>query len=501
MTYSVHLLSKNFARVLKPADPLTPQTLSWSCEGGPDEAVLQASTKVLSFKDWKEFLGHPVEIFNENGYPVWWGYINAIRQPFEPFTLACGLDGMSNSVAVRYTDYLGEDHLSPFASDSASQFHFGEKQLILDIGYADQSEALQKRDLALSRSAWPQDEIIAKGKSISVLAGIAKYPRSAVEWDSTERVPLTEGLPAADKVYLDCKGWFHTLSWKYYLGSSGVIGNTVGQKGTINLGYSATYTKLGQRFTPAASMDLSVVKFRTSKIGSPTDNLVLAIHADSAGLPSATALATVSYPASSIDPDSYGWHTAQFTTPVPLIASTPYWLVLSRSGALSTTAYYTVGLDESLAFTDIFRYHNGTSWLRRSPNAHLLFQLIGYAETTAQLQTIYASGNQFLTGFSCPDPSGVNTPPVDRSNLTCEKAFLDLLRLGNSSLTPLFATVNQQRVLSVSPQPPKQPQHRLTSQGVLTDLFNTPLISPHLAVGQWVDVFGKGILLLTQVNF
>lgn len=477
MTYSVHLLSRDFSQILNVVETITAQTLSWSCLGGPDEAILQAPTSILNFKDWKEFLGHPVEIFNETGHPVWWGYINRIRQPFEPFTLQCGLDPMANSVAVRYTDLLGDEHTTPWASDALSVSRFGIKQKIIDVVHAGEPLALQKRDLLLSQLAWPSDEIASSNKPITDSNHFANLP-----------------------VFLDCKGWFETLSWKYYPGQTGIIGNTVSQNGSIPIGSDTSHAGAAQRFLATSNMTIATVKLRASYTGSPPYTLAISIRTDAGGVPSSQNLARAEIPRSALASGSYKWAEAPLTVPVSLQAGQRYWVLVFPLNATYDSNHWLLALDESCSFNDIFIYMDNLVWVSPVPNAHMLFQVAGLSETTTQLNEVYAVGNQFLTALVNRDPSGVQTPLYHKHDTDCKTAFLDLLALGNSSLTPYMAFVDRNRTLSVLPQPPKQAQFQLDSHGRLTDLFSHPLSSPHLAVGCFMSLSASAPFFVSSLT-
>lgn len=92
--------------------------------------------------------------------------------------------------------------------------------------------------------------------------------------------------------------------------------------------------------------------------GSPADDVVIAVQADSAGVPSGIDLATGSIAAASIT-GTCAAYSVTLAAPVALDAATTYFGVLRRSGALSDTAYYRSCGDEGPVSQ---LYYNGTTW-------------------------------------------------------------------------------------------------------------------------------------------
>lgn len=479
MSYRVILDGRNFTRISQPGVSLRAQRMRWTAFGGAEDALITASGSPALLSDLASFLRCPVTIYNAMGMPVWWGFLNGLSYPLEGNgvgTTAGGrvsvsLDGMANRVAVYHTspaalDQPGESHLTDWAEDSTSQAHYGVKEKIIRRVHIDESFALQLRDLSLSQLKNPQIEM----------------QPGAVKADQPMQAEL------------DCRGWMHTLFWKGYQTQAGLIGNTVAQSGTQMLGDASNRLRLAQSFLPEVGIAVNAVDVRLKREGSPTDTLTLSLQADSSGSPSGTALGSASLSGSALEDESYPWVRFTFDLLVELSAGMRYWLVLARSGAVSSTSYYLAGVDEGLAFTaGRFRLYDqsASTWVSRVPSCDLVFRVLGSRETSSQLADIYTEGNQFMTGFDCRAASGVMTPPFEVGMDTCQETFEKLLQLGTVNNRLMTARVTPERRLVVTEQPEHGVRdHFLDAQGRFYDPHGNRLMPGFVPVGEWVRMKG-----------
>lgn len=120
--------------------------------------------------------------------------------------------------------------------------------------------------------------------------------------------------------------------------------------------------KIAQSFqTALTGTKIFGCMFSVRKEGSPTDNVFVTLEADDNGKPSGTPLAT------SQDVPASGLTTPVlvefiFTTPYALTASTTYWLVLQRDGALNDTNHYVTVINTSGG------YSSGSAMSLNTPN-------------------------------------------------------------------------------------------------------------------------------------
>lgn len=125
-----------------------------------------------------------------------------------------------------------------------------------------------------------------------------------------------------------------TITFDAATGDSTAIGYNAGNNGQ----------KSARSFVPSASYTTFTPSLTLWKSGSPTDNVLIEIQTDNAGSPSGTILGTVTVAYTSLGTTqpsltSYGTASASLTSGVT------YWIVVERSGALSATNYYALGIN------------------------------------------------------------------------------------------------------------------------------------------------------------
>lgn len=130
---------------------------------------------------------------------------------------------------------------------------------------------------------------------------------------------------AADNYDAECETFLEVVGYSY-------TGATVVQQ----IGHSAPFEKQAQSFVWKGDAALSTIPM-VVHIGyqnSPVDNLVVTIQADSAGAPSGTPLATVTFTKAQLGAAGTNDQLALFST--TLTPGALYWVVLARSGSLDT---------------------------------------------------------------------------------------------------------------------------------------------------------------------
>jgi hypothetical protein len=151
---------------------------------------------------------------------------------------------------------------------------------------------------------------------------------------------------------------------------------------TGSAGFATVGTpRMAQSVSFGSTTTISSVSFFVGKSGAPADTLVVELQTDSAGVPSGVVLATSAQVSAADLATTDAWTGFQFPSNVSLSASTTYWLVLGRTGALSDTDFYTFTYDGNLyAGGTIAEF--GASW-STDPNTDLAFVLFGsFAGTT-----------------------------------------------------------------------------------------------------------------------
>lgn len=169
--------------------------------------------------------------------------------------------------------------------------------------------------------------------------------------------------------------------------------------GAASLGATATSASVAQSFIPAAAGDVESFKIQLgAKIGSPT-GLDWSIRADSSGSPSASSLASGTIGTGLPD----GIHTVRLDPgELTLSTATTYWLVLTYTGTIDGTNFYTWRRDGTESYTDGVAKNNPSAWQLISPAGDLCFAVVT------------AGSVMYLTDTA----SDVSTASVDREAWT-----------------------------------------------------------------------------------
>lgn len=159
-----------------------------------------------------------------------------------------------------------------------------------------------------------------------------------------------------------------------------------------------TTDKVAQSFTtPSGSPYIYELRlnFGVDASGSPTDDVVLEIQADSGGAPSGTALASVTIPNAVAGQVGTGFKQAYLASPLSVSPSTTYWMVARRSGAASATNYWKAryyATSSSYAGGAFYKYASG-SWSAVNYDATFWMYWTGYLEWyTKRLQATTLAG-------------------------------------------------------------------------------------------------------------
>ena len=428
-------LTRDFAECLQPAFPLAVERMNWSALGGADSAVLVGSAGGWACEDWiLDWLRRPVIIHSSAGQPLWWGYTARIEARQGQMNAVYDLDRMANRAAVCYNrrvpelDWTGTPQRTAWAEEARSAGLYGQKERLLRLDSIEEAGALLARDSALARDAFPR------------------------------AVPGAEGLDAGAQVQLriTCRGWWQTIGWRYYENQQGIEGYAQAGSLAAPLGNTSANTALGQSFQSAygsawllGGVDC-LVRLSSAALA---DNLLLTVRADNAGLPG-TALAASSIAAALLRGGRW-WARFQLTTPLAIADATPYWVCLSRSGALNAADYYLWSREDANPYSagSAARF-DGTTWTAQ-PSSDYACVTSGLVPRAERIQRLLANsaGGQFLTGLVLrSQPNGYS--PLYRDGLhTCLEELRHEFDLGDSSAPTLLAQVRVDRSLEISAEP------------------------------------------------
>jgi hypothetical protein len=441
---------------------------SWDAEGGPKEATILARGRSDELFKLVNYLRGGVEILNDAGECVWWGYLPKVDIAAGRFRFGVDVAKMSNRAAVAYIDQ-SERKTTEWSADAASVAEFGTKEILLSRADATTADALGMRDTYLAH---------------------ARRPGSTLRF----------AQPQEGEAIITCRGWLETLDWIYYANLTGKESYEVSGDGGREIGEDDRPI-LGQSFQLAAATAWTAnaiwLKPWWQGEEQPADNLVVTLRSDSGGNPGAV-LASGLVAGGSLGQYAE-WTEFTLDTAVTLQPATTYWIHVARSGAVDADAYYMVDTNLDAGYprglVKLWNTNLGAWVIDIGWWGDLLFRVVGVQESTAQIATLVATCGQFLTGTQIETPSGVTSNPYRDGDTGGLYELRKLLAAGTSNQRRLLAEVTRARQLRVYEEPaqPASPADTLgiDATGKLTAAKQTAYDDSLCPVGVWchlVDV-------------
>jgi hypothetical protein len=155
---------------------------------------------------------------------------------------------------------------------------------------------------------------------------------------------------------------------------------------TTTVGGSAVQTRVGQSFTTTSAFSLAAVRLNIGKGNSPTDDWSVAIYADSANLPTGSALATSDVINGASIGTGFHWREFVFSSPLSLSSGTKYWMAFQRSGAVDATNNFIWRHSAASSYAGGGRsLDNAGTWGAESGTIDMVFETV---KTTTSLYQI-----------------------------------------------------------------------------------------------------------------
>ena len=259
-------------------------------------------------------------------------------------------------------------------------------------------------------------------------------------------------------------------------------------------GSSVTLTLHGERVAQSFEVPagdgllLGEIWVKVGIVGSPSDNLNVAIYSDSGGSPSLLQ-EQISVAGGNLGDTEWVRFDADHTT--SLTAGATYWVVVWRSGANSYANYYEIDLDEDAGYGEAMKVYDGSAWVARWTDASMLFQVWGHTLTSDLMQRIVEEEGQYIADVSMRTGTGLYTRSYRDGDSTALDELESLIETGTSTGDTLWPWVNQSRRLIIDKRPLRtQVSGRLLRDGTVTDVTGQPLLPGHLPVGKWIEVDG-----------
>lgn len=458
---NIAFYDRDFEQVLNHPDvQINVQNVSWAAMGGPKKCVFEVTGRDV----WEmiERLRFGIEVFDDRQEQIWWGYVSKVDIFFGRLILSVDLETFANKIRVIYSAVnvagsIGEQSTTPWAENTDSSGEYGTKEKSISLSEGTDEQAENARDTALNR---------------------LKYPLPAIQMGNENKL----------RARVTCEGWWKTLGWKYYANGTGKEGYEESGTGTKNFGDATARTKVAQSFQLASAADWTAqtIRVKIKKVEAPTDNITVALCADSSDTPgSVLASATLS---ADLIGDYFDWYEFTLSSRVQLSAATTYWITISRSGANNSTNYFAVDANEDLGYTrGLFRVWNGSAWVASDPDVDMLFAVAGVAETSAQIEEMITTTGQFVTAVDNEVSSGVYSSPYrDGTRLGLDQ-IMELLVSGTDNQLRMLAVMDINRRVRMYEEPQSgSKDYLLTSDGKMRDYLDKELMISQIRPGVWV---------------
>jgi hypothetical protein len=335
--------------------------------GGPKACELEVSGESADMLEMLGWLRDRIEIFDDQGVPVWWGIVSRVEVPVNQVVMVSDLENMANAIKVVYTltnasgESTGVTQETDWVVNQESIEQYGRKELLLSIGDSNAVAADTRARIELRERAFPQVFGMNRSQKKGRIEGIG-------EWE--------------------------TLGWQYANVPTRVAlaFQTIGQ-GAFEL--SAPEIKVAQSFRAATDFRLSDISLYLEKSGGPGDiNLEILdfVEEDMPG----DVLASLTIPAELIG-TSPNWVRGFLSQSYPMTAGKRYFIAAS-SRWCDQSNFYRIRLDRNNGYPEgTFRVNVSSGW--QTDARDMAFQLmrntqfLGHSALTSLTRRIDALTN------------------------------------------------------------------------------------------------------------
>ena len=416
----VTFFNRDFSKRIQPGKAWAVRKMEWRADGGCYSAEIDLAAGV---DDLAALLRLPVEVWDDIGALVWWGYVDGVTAP----DYSVDLGEMYNRVAVAYT-YDGPDrnrtdtkYVTAYATHPVSIAYYGTREKIVALGKANDQLAISRRDHYLADHAYPRI-LPSAGKNTSTV---------------------------------HCSGWWGTLDWQYYANAVGRFEYHTpldGQNNYYSVGDHWRHQRLAQGIKvatggwPVASIWLSV-----RKVGACWDDLVISFCEDSGGHPGAV-IGSASIGGAYVDSQS-AWIEFVMSASANLVAGTQYWIMIQRTGGNDLDNYYEVLRNEDYYDVSQFLQYWGAPASWNGWSGKLNFMLRGLASVDSQVLAMVAAGGQFIAGCRWEVATGQVSDPYRDGLRTAGAEIEELLSVGTSAGVRLLVGLDANRLAVIRGKP------------------------------------------------
>ncbi len=370
MSAQVVFLNTDFSPRLDDGFVWQVEQMSWQLPGGAAAARLAAILPFISEQWFSSFsnqiLGLPLEIRGGDGEVLWNGWVQKVSYTIRHTRLTRSLQEMYNRVIVRFPRQaqqagpLDRWQYTDWMDAAASQARFGRREKLVSISQA--------------------DPYLANQVLLASFHALQSLPSLKIESD-----------PTAEEGWLEiqCSGWWQRLGWELDGNQEGLLEHLDGGKSQVLVGRLSSQAQLAQSvWNEEPLFRLAQVWLRAANIGQTEDDLQVAVHADDHGKPG-MLLAQMEHATATVD-GGWQWHCWQLAEPCLLAFNESSWIVIKRSGAINSDAYYLLESDDGSGYArGSLKRWDGSNWQNLAQD--IRFCLAAQEQTTILLSNLIDS--------------------------------------------------------------------------------------------------------------
>jgi len=292
-----------------------------------------------------------------------------------------------------------------------------------------------------------------------------------------------------------------------YRGNYIMVGDSLVREFPLN---SITITTVGTRVAQrvlngtGSAWTVDAIEIPIRRVNSPSDSIRLLFMADNGGTPG-TVLETVDIAGTDVSDQAGNTELFKLSNTRTFQPGVYFWIHLQRTGAHDPGNYYVVEVDEDQGYTrGNLLVWDGTGWIARTPQADLIFRMLGAVETTKQIATLVDVVGQ-LVGQTDIRVTTVTSSNQYRDGTTyAYDELMGLLEAGRTAAgRRIIAVCTADRYLRITEAPINTAKnYYYTRDGEFRFWNNGSALEPGiLPVGEWIWMDGLPPVIASAYPF